>query len=24
MPYSMEALWEFMRQAPRPAHVFIK
>ena len=24
MPYSMRALWEFMRQAPRPAHVFIK
>jgi len=24
MPYSMEALWEFMRQIPRPAHVFIK
>jgi hypothetical protein len=24
MPYSMEALWEFMRQVPRPAHVFIK
>jgi hypothetical protein len=24
MPYSMEALWEFMRQAPRPAHVFNK
>jgi len=24
MPYSMEALWEFMRQVPRPAHVFNK
>jgi hypothetical protein len=24
MPYTMEALWEFMRQVPRPAHVFNK
>lgn len=24
MPYTMEALWEFMRQVPRSAHVFNK